>query len=94
MANYQLIQFGKDDDSDKVFNGGVEMMLRALNIGKSLALKLGKEYNPPLIWNENLPVGFAKVLAEAVSVELQKDKKFKPDEAFEEKMRQELRKLV
>ncbi len=93
MVNYKMIGFGKDD-SDEIFNKGAEMLLRGLNIGKTLALKLGKEYDPPLIWNKNLPVGFAKILAEAVSTELQKNILFKPDEAFENRMRKELKKVV
>lgn len=93
MANYKIL--GNTDPSE-LFGGdkNLELILKSMNIAKTIAVKLGSEYDPPYVWNDNMPNEFASVLAEKVGEALKKDIKFKPDDVFIDELRQELRKLV
>ena len=92
-ANYRIMG---NTDASALFGGdkNLELMLKSMNMAKTIGVALGKEYYPPYVWNDNLPVGFAKILAEKVGEALIKNIKFKPDEAFIDGLRKDLRKMV
>lgn len=93
MVHYQIYGNAAPED----FLGGkenVELMLKSLNIAKTIALELGKEYNPPLVWNDNLPLEFVEPLSDKVITELKKNKLWKPTEKDKDKLRAQLKKIV
>lgn len=93
MADYKVI--GNSPFSDLV--GGklnAELILKGMNINKTIAVKLGAEHNPPYIWNKNMPLEWCHYLVDKTAIELKKDINWKPDEVFIDECRKHLLKEV
>ena len=93
MVDYTVI--GNTPFSE-LFGGDKEVtekFLKGLNYSKEIAVLLGKEYNPPYIWNKNIPKSWVEIICGAVIDEMRKDKNWKPDEAFIDKIRQKLKEV-
>jgi len=89
MVNYQA--YGNTPLSELFGKENAEKLLKGMNLCKSIAVKLGAEYNPPYIWNKNMPDSWCKIIATAVIDKVDADINWKPDEAFIDKLRKELR---
>ena len=91
MANYKIIGnmpveklFGSKENAEKV--------LKAMNICKEIGVRLGAEFDPPYIWNKNLPNSWTRIIGDRVMNKIMKDKDWKPDEAFVDEIRKEVKK--
>lgn len=93
MVNYKMIG---NIQPEEVFGSkeNAERVLRSLNHSKTIGVKLGSEYNPPYIWNKNLPESWVLIIGDAVMNEVMKDMKWQPDEAFIDKLRKQCREAL